>query len=74
MRIPTKVDVRDPKRGNKPKISCSQLIISQVMETNPKRGNKPQSTNNVTSYGNGSSITSCNCQNKKYNWKHGTEF
>ena len=48
--------------------------MSQVMETDPKRGNKPQSTNNVTSYGNGSSITSCNCQNKKYNWKHGTEF
>ena len=43
------------------------------METDPKRGNKPQSPNNVTSYGNGSSIT-CNCQNKKYNWKHGTEF
>ena len=53
------------KEENKPKISCSQLVISKVMETDPKRGNKQQSTNNITGYGNGGSITSRNCQNKK---------
>ena len=44
------------------------------MEMDPKRANKQQSTKNITSYGNGGSITSRNCQNKKQNWKHGIEF